>query len=50
MVDYELKMAEIKRIQEEKLEFQRQRERQREMEVQQKRQEVIFLLTIFLII
>jgi len=47
MVDYELKMAEIKRIQEEKLEFQRQKERQRELENQQKRREVAIFLLIF---
>ena len=40
MVDYETKMAEIHRTQEEKLEKQRDRERRHEREVALKRQEV----------
>ncbi len=44
MLDYETKMAEIRRIQEEKLAKQRERAQARDMDIAQKRQEVTLLL------
>jgi hypothetical protein len=40
MVEHESKMAEIQRIQEEKLNAQHEKERQREMEIAMRRKEV----------
>jgi hypothetical protein len=41
MLEYETKMAEIRKRQQDKLEFQKQKELEREREVQRKRQEVV---------
>ena len=41
MLDYETKMAEIRKRQQDKLDFQRQKELEREREVHQKRLEVV---------
>ena len=40
MIDYEAKMSEIKKAQEEKLEKEKERERQRETELAKKQREV----------